>query len=151
MGRARTLLEEADRGAILGRLAALSPDARARWGRMSPAQMLAHVAATFRMALGDLPVAPAGRRLFHSRLMKYVVIRLLPFPRNVATAPELLPPATPSFEAERDHLYDLLGRLASGVWPARRTEHPLFGPLTRDEWGELGHKHLDHHLRQFGA
>jgi hypothetical protein len=29
--------------------------------------------------------------------------------------------------------------------------HPLFGPLTRAEWGRWGLRHADHHLRQFGA
>jgi hypothetical protein len=29
--------------------------------------------------------------------------------------------------------------------------HPKFGPLTAQEWGKLGYKHLDHHLRQFGV
>jgi hypothetical protein len=30
-------------------------------------------------------------------------------------------------------------------------EHPFFGPLTATEWDRLQWKHLDHHLRQFGA
>ena len=30
-------------------------------------------------------------------------------------------------------------------------EHPFFGPLTSAEWDRLQWKHLDHHLRQFGA
>ena len=32
-------------------------------------------------------------------------------------------------------------------WP----EHPFFGPLTRKDWGVLGYRHSDHHLRQFDA
>ena len=27
----------------------------------------------------------------------------------------------------------------------------LFGQLSNDEWGVLGYRHLDHHLRQFGV
>jgi hypothetical protein len=29
--------------------------------------------------------------------------------------------------------------------------HALLGPLSGEEWGVLQHKHLDHHVRQFGA
>ena len=29
--------------------------------------------------------------------------------------------------------------------------HPMFGPLSGQEWGLLCWKHLDHHLRPFGA
>ncbi|MDZ4803510.1 MAG: DUF1569 domain-containing protein [Candidatus Eisenbacteria bacterium] len=29
--------------------------------------------------------------------------------------------------------------------------NPIFGNLSVDEWGKLSWKHLDHHLRQFGA
>lgn len=27
--------------------------------------------------------------------------------------------------------------------------HPVFGPLTRDEWMIRAYRHVDHHLRQF--
>jgi hypothetical protein len=36
---------------------------------------------------------------------------------------------------------------SSTRWP----EHPFFGPLTRKDWGVLGYRHSDHHLRQFDA
>jgi hypothetical protein len=29
--------------------------------------------------------------------------------------------------------------------------HPLFGPLTHREWSALMYRHVDHHLKQFGA
>jgi hypothetical protein len=32
-------------------------------------------------------------------------------------------------------------------WP----EHPAFGKLSPRAWGVLIYKHLDHHLKQFGA
>ena len=32
-------------------------------------------------------------------------------------------------------------------WP----EHPAFGHLSSRDWGALVHRHVDHHLRQFGA
>ena len=32
-----------------------------------------------------------------------------------------------------------------------RHPHPFFGPLKPQQWAILMYKHLDHHLRQFGA
>lgn len=30
-------------------------------------------------------------------------------------------------------------------------EHPAFGPLSGKAWGFLVSRHIEHHLRQFGA
>jgi hypothetical protein len=32
-------------------------------------------------------------------------------------------------------------------WP----EHPAFGALSKRAWGVLIYRHMDHHLKQFGA
>jgi hypothetical protein len=55
-------------------------------------------------------------------------------------------------EAERSRLRGLIDRFAA-AGPSGCTTHPhtFFGPLTPDEWAELMYKHVDHHLRQFGA
>ena len=29
--------------------------------------------------------------------------------------------------------------------------HPVFGKFSREQWGKMNYKHLDHHLRQFGV
>ena len=29
--------------------------------------------------------------------------------------------------------------------------HPAFGKLSKEQWGKMQYKHLDHHLRQFGV
>ena len=29
--------------------------------------------------------------------------------------------------------------------------HPIFGEFTREQWGQMQYKHLDHHLTQFGV
>ena len=30
-------------------------------------------------------------------------------------------------------------------------EHALIGKVSGEDWGRLQHKHVDHHLRQFGV
>jgi hypothetical protein len=55
-------------------------------------------------------------------------------------------------EVERTRLSELIDRFVAGG-PATCTTHPhsFFGRLTPEEWSMLMYKHLDHHLRQFGA
>ncbi|MFI5186978.1 MAG: DUF1569 domain-containing protein [Chitinophagales bacterium] len=34
--------------------------------------------------------------------------------------------------------------------PGIKTLHPAFGELNFEEWVQLHHKHVKHHLKQFG-
>jgi hypothetical protein len=62
----------------------------------------------------------------------------------------MLASAPASFDADRQRLLDFIGRVAAAP-KAQGPEHPLFGPLTNDEWNALHRKHIDHHLKQFGC
>jgi len=46
---------------------------------------------------------------------------------------------------------ELLERIGTGPRKGAGPSHPLFGPLTWQEWGVTTYKHADHHLKQFGA
>jgi hypothetical protein len=143
-----TLRNSANRAAILARLDRLTGTESPQWGRFTVSQMLAHMSDAYRMALGELSVKPRSLpklvRLPVTLLMLYV----LPFPKNAPTAKELVARAPESFDAERAELKRLIARLEGY---AGAHAHPLFGPLSPEEWGTLGYKHLDHHLRQFGV
>ena len=148
---APSLWDEGPRRELLERLSRLSGDARPRWGRMNAPQMLTHVNDQFHMALGDLPTAPKRMPIRYpplNSLFAYV----LPWPKGVPTAPELLARIDQStWPIEVATFAVLLQRFATrpeGVaWPL----HPAFGRLSRRAWGLLGYRHTDHHLRQFGA
>ena len=143
-----SLNNAADREALVARLDTLSPDMQPLWGRMSAAKMLAHMTDAFRMALGDLPVKPKKIPLIGSFPFKQLVIFVLPFPKNSPTAPEIISRHPEAFDVERSNAKALLSRLAGNVDYAA---HPIFGSMTKSEWGALGYKHFDHHLRQFGV
>jgi hypothetical protein len=147
----RSVLIENDREALGARIASLTPGSSARWGRMTVDRMLAHLCQSARMALGELPVRPAGKRAFQVFPLKHLILYVFPFPKGAPTAPELLTgPHTP-VEDEKRALLELLARLGSGPGEGPGPTHPLFGPLSWPEWGALVYKHSDHHLRQFGA
>jgi hypothetical protein len=147
----RSVLIERDREALGRRIAGLAPAASARWGRMTVDRMLAHLSQNARMALGELSVRPRGKRAFQVFPLKHLILYVLPFPKGAPTAPELLAGPLATVEDEKRALLDLVARL--GVVPREGTgpTHPLFGPLTWQEWGALVYKHSDHHLRQFGG
>ena len=146
----KTLCSETDRQALLARFERLRPETAARWGRMRAPQMLAHLTQSLRMATGELPVRP--KRLF----LRYAPFRqlamyVLPMPKGLPTAPELLARQPDEWELELATLREALDRFARRSHDAAWPEHPVFGPLTAAQWGTQQHRHVDHHLRQFGA
>ncbi len=137
---------------ILRRIDALRPDSPRGWGKMDCAQALAHCAAALEASTGD--------RL----LRRNVVVKLIgplfrgwllgpkPFSKNSPTHPELVLSTPHDFEREKARLVAVLRKFhAAGPAVAGRYEHAFIGKLSGEEWGRLQHKHLDHHLRQFGA
>jgi hypothetical protein len=75
-----------------------------------------------------------------------------PIRRNSPTLEEFIVHDQPDIVAERARLSTLIDRFAAGGATACSTHpHSFFGPLTPDEWAILMYKHVDHHLRQFGA
>ncbi len=135
------------------RLSRLEPDQPRQWGTMSAAQMLAHCSLGLEMAAGEIrpPRALIGRIL--GPVIKPMALREgEPMRRNSPTSKELVIEGDRNFESERRRLSGLVDRFAA-AGPAGCTAHPhaFFGSLTPDEWAVLMYKHLDHHLRQFGA
>jgi hypothetical protein len=146
-----TLLDSQDRASILERAARLTPETSARWGKMDAPQMVRHSVEALRASLGEVHHRPLGRRLFHTRLVKYLFFRVIPFPKGAPTAPELRITEPAVLEAERARLGELVGRYGKPPERDARAEHPLFGVLSHEEWAELEYKHVDHHFRQFGV
>jgi len=146
-----TLADRATRDALIQRVERLSPDAKGLWGRMSAPQMLAHCTDALRMGLGDLPVKPKHAALPRMAIVKWLFLNVLTFPKDAPTAAELIARTPDAWDAERTHLITLIRKVATPDALTTFADHPLFGPLTRAQWGQLAWKHLDHHLRQFGA
>lgn len=147
----KTLFDEALRKDLLARLDRVRSDSRPRWGRMNAEQMLAHLVASSKMALGELQAKRKKGPIRYPPL-RQLVAYWLPWPKGVPTAAELIPSANcESMERSRNELNRLLdafaARAAEPAWP----EHPAFGNLGRKGWGILAWRHFDHHLRQFGV
>ena len=148
----KTIFSETDYRDLSARLRQLPPDAPRQWGTMNSAQMLAHCAALVRVALGE-EVVP---RLFIGRIFgpffRKGFLGPQPFPRNSPTAKQFVVVDQREFEKEKQQLLTLLERLHhAGETKVTRNPHAFFGQITPKQWGETQWKHVDHHLRQFGA
>ncbi|HJW72102.1 MAG TPA: DUF1569 domain-containing protein [Geothrix sp.] len=147
-----SLFNPADREALAHRLAALEPGTTRQWGKMDPAQMLLHCAIGLETATGDRPMRQAFLGKLLTPFIRKLVLGRKPFRRNSPTDPSFVVSDARDFEAERARLATLIDRFVRrGPESAGKATHAFFGRLSGEEWGRLMHKHLDHHLRQFGV
>lgn len=149
----KTLFDRSAVEEVKSRLRNLRPDSARVWGKMHAAQAVAHCANGMEMAVGDLrPPRVLVGRLFGPIVRRLALGNDRPMERNSPTAPALLIADHRDLDLERQRLSALIDRFSAGG-PARCTTHPhpFFGRLSAEQWAELMYKHLDHHLRQFGA
>lgn len=148
------LFDAAVSNEVTARLGKLGPQSERQWGKMTLPQMLAHCSAGFQWATGDtVPENGALPMRLMGRLVKPMVLRNDdPMRRNSPTAKSLIVVETRDLDEERDRLSRLIARFAAnGPAGCTKNPHPFFGKMAPDEWAILMYKHLDHHLRQFGA
>jgi hypothetical protein len=149
----KNLFEVATVEEVKVRMAQLKPDSERVWGKMNPAQALAHCSAAMEIAVGE----KAPPRILIGRLLgpwakKSMIVNGKPMLRNSGTDKSLLVTDERDLGVERQRLNEFIDRFAAGG-PGVCTKHPhfFFGPLTPVEWAALMYQHLDHHLRQFQA
>jgi len=148
-----SLFEPQTKQKMMERLSRLTPQASRQWGKMEPAQMLAHCTAAMQVATGELPrkqpflfklIAPFARKSFLSEDK--------PFGKNSPTDPAFVVSDSKDFAKEKERLTATVERFCGGgASEAGKREHSFLGRITGEQWGIVMYKHLDHHFRQFGA
>lgn len=146
----KSLWDPAGRSRLIERLEELRPDTARKWGRMTAPEMLVHLTDWFAMARGEL-VIPARKHVASRPPLKQVLIYMLPIPRGLPTAKELIARAPSEWETEKAELTRQLQSFGKLDPRSLCSTHPLFGKMTARDWGVLGYRHTDHHLRQFGV
>ena len=149
----KNLFEAATVEEVKERMAQLRPDSQRLWGKMNPAQALAHCSAGIELALGDrIPPRMVVGRIIGRIIKPMVVGNDAPMRRNSPTTKDLVVQDKRDLQTERERLRGLIDRfVAAGSNGCTTHPHSFFGPLTPDEWATLMYKHLDHHFRQFGV
>jgi hypothetical protein len=147
---AATMWDSALRASFVERSTKLTPETKPAWGKLTASAMVAHLNDSYRMCLGELTVEQRSGLLRYTPI-KQLIIYILPFPKSVPTAPELLARCDGAvLEDERATFARLIDRL-SAVKPGDALQrHPAFGSLTYKAYGTLMARHTEHHFRQFG-
>lgn len=148
----KNLLDKQHYLEAIQRIQNLHPELEPQWGKMNVAQMQAHVQESFKVPLSETPMP----RMLVGRLIGWMVKPKLygkePYKRSLPTAPSFV------IKDDRDFVKEKLGLLqivedfhAAGPEGIGNHPHPMFGNFTKDQWGTMMYKHLDHHLQQFGV
>lgn len=148
----KSLFEKEAAKEILQRIDKLNASSQRQWGKMDVAQMLAHCSATLKVATGD----KSPPRMFIGKIVgsffKSSFYDDKPLTKNGPTDKSFIISDLRDFEKEKANLKEIIERFANGG-AEKCTIHPhsFFGKLTPGQWSMGMYKHLDHHLRQFGA
>lgn len=136
-------------------LQTLSPGQKAVWGKMDAQQMVEHLADIFRVANGNIvlplmnkdPEKLAQARAFllsdalFQQNTRVPVMPEEPRPYSCTSITE----AIEKTAQERDQVFAVYA-----ADPSLTLMHPMFGALNYSEQIHYLHKHIQHHLRQFG-
>lgn len=139
--------------ALLERLNKLTPESQPQWGKMTVAQMLAHLNVAYDINYGKIPVSYNWLTKQMLKLfVKSTVVGNKPYKKNSQTAPVFIIADERDFNHERSRLEAHLHKMeAEGAAAYEGKESPSFGVLTAQEWSNQFYKHMDHHLTQFGV
>lgn len=135
---------------ISSRINNLSEDSKANWGKMSVEQMLNHCQMPLNIILEKEDYGVKPNWLINLLFKKSMYSDKL-WRKNMPTAPAFKIKDNKNFEAEKSKIENLINELNTQRQRNDWQPHPAFGKLTKDQWGKMQYKHLDHHFRQFGV
>lgn len=149
----KTLQREDDRASLIERVRRLTGDETPLWGKMNVNQMVSHL-----IQAGDMPfeASVADRSNLLSRtVLKPLILYVLPIPKEVKTSPEMNQLENgrkpQDFESDKAMLIESINRLGSLPLDRKCLAHPFFGAMNAKQWAIMAHKHINHHLAQFGV
>ena len=134
----------------------LPADAKGKWGKMNGQQMVEHVSGFFAVSYEKLKF-PLVTPVEHLPKYKEFLMSEKEFRENTKAPDNVLPEEpTPLRNASMDEAIKALEKSVHYFFtyfsenPDKKTLHPVFGELNFAEWVQLHHKHVTHHLKQFG-
>lgn len=134
------------------RLQSITLGSKRVWGTMSVAQMLHHLSLSLGGALGYFNLFDESYGLSRT-LFKWILVDFFPAqPRGLRMPLNFIIPINQKFDF--DYEKKLLQEILEKAWSTPTKDwgpHPLFGNLTREQWGKLAQIHVDYHLSQFSA
>ena len=135
---------------ILDRLGTLDEHATPLWGKMTVGQMVWHCQVPLKVAITNRETEVKWNPLLQW-LFKKSLYNERPWRKNLPTSPLARAGEPKDFQTELPVLLGLVHEFHRLKQREQWNAHPLFGSFSPLQWGQLQYKHLDHHLRQFGA
>jgi hypothetical protein len=127
-----------------------------KWGVMNAQEMTEHLADFYNVSLEKIKTTLLTP---DEHLPKFIEFLMSDkeFKENTKAPESLigekpLPPRCASLTAAKEYLQKTTGAFKNYFEnePEKKTLHPVFGMLNYDQWIRLHHKHVMHHLKQFG-
>ena len=135
---------------ILSRLNKLNKDTSATWGKMNVGQMLNHYQMPLNIILEKENYGVKPNWLINLLFKKSMYSDKL-WKKNSPTAKGFVIKDEKDFDTQKEVITNLIDELNTQRERNDWRPHPAFGKLTKDQWGKMQYKHLDHHFRQFGV
>ncbi|QLG46025.1 DUF1569 domain-containing protein [Costertonia aggregata] len=146
----KSIFEESTYHELLQRLDKINEKSNRLWGRMTPAQMAWHCKYPLQLGIENKNTGKKGNPLIQL-FFKKSMYNDKPWRKNLPTAPQLKATEEKDYAIESVELRKLIKDFHElknrNVW----NPHPIFGKFTKEQWGQMQYKHLDHHFRQFGV
>ncbi len=139
---------------VVDRINHLTSDTQPQWGKMSVDQMMAHCNVPYEMVYEPQKFKRPNSfmRGVLQLLAKNIVVGDKPYKKNSRTAPDFVISDKRNFELEKEKLiYNIRKTADLGESYFDGKESFALGKLNKKEWNNLFHKHIDHHLNQFGV
>ena len=134
----------------------LSGDEKANWGKMNAQQMIEHVSAFFKVSIQKIQF-PLTTSVEHLPKYKEFLLSEKEFKENTKAPASVIPEdALPLHYSGISQAKEAFTKSVNDFFeffkndPNKTTLHPVFGELNFNEWVQLHHKHVTHHLKQFG-
>lgn len=133
---------------ILERIHKLNASSEPSWGKMTVGQMLWHCQYPLKSGIEN-PKTNTSGNLLAKLFFKKSMYSDKAWRKNLPTAPQLKAKEPKDFSAEKEKLVQLVSDFHQVKERQEWNPHPVFGTFTKEQWGKMEYKHLDHHLRQF--
>ncbi len=135
---------------IQNRLETLTEQSSRQWGKMTPGQMAHHCQLPFNVMLEKVDYGLKPNFLVNLLFKKSMYSDKL-WRKNMPTVPSFKETEQRDLNTEKANLNELLVEFGSQRERSDWKPHPAFGEMTKEQWGKMQYKHLDHHFRQFGV
>jgi hypothetical protein len=148
----KSIFIEDDNAELINRINQLSAPMPALWGKMNPAQMMAHCQASINIALGNARVKRHWLGILFGNIGKKRLLKAGKLDKYTPTYKDFEMTGDLDFEEEKEKFIALIkSALIKGPQSLVKYPHPYLNTFKDDEWSQLNWMHLDHHLRQFGV